>query len=363
MGSGPDLRDLLALGDLDGLVREADRLAGRADWDGLIALRDACLEATEATGRQLWGPARYAAYRVALDGPAALAAAMVEPGVVRFGLGPLTEVVAQHHTFAELAPHLDASVLPVVAQERVLRGEDLRDDPRAIGAPDDPPLVLQPFEPDYVLPAYRPTERLDGAVPEPVMTATVERAGEDGCEGGSSPAEAAPLVRALEDVVAPWTAQSSGEVTVGAARGRTDAAIRALLDAGLDAGLDAVPCGPITTPQLLALLAHAGASGGVHGRRRGGAAGRSLAWWVARCATGLDRVDQLDPEELEFRLEDVERAVFRVPGDAAWRLEVALGGPGGEWAAGIAAFDRSETQDGKGSHDEVHGRHDEEARG
>jgi hypothetical protein len=75
-------------------VREADRLAGRSDWDGLIALRDACLEVTEETGRQLWGPARYAAYRVALDGPAAFAAAMVEPGVVRFGLGPLTEVVA-----------------------------------------------------------------------------------------------------------------------------------------------------------------------------------------------------------------------------------------------------------------------------
>ncbi len=331
-------------------MREADRLAGRSDWDGLIALRDACLEATEETGRQLWGPARYAAYRVALDGPAALAAAMVEPGVVRFGLGPLTEVVAQHHTFAELAQHLDASVLPVVAQERVLRGEDLRGDPRAAGAPDDPPLVLQPFEPAYVLPDYRPTERLDGAVPEPVLIGTIDVAAPSVIVTGTS-----ALVRALEDVVAPWTSQSSGEVTVRAVRGGTDAAVRALLDAHVDA----VPSGPVTTPQLLALIAHAGASGGVHGRRRGGAAGRSLAWWVARCATGLDRVDVLDAEELEFRLEDVGRLAFRLPGEAAWRLEIALGGTGadggggadGEWSVAIAAFDHTEDSTEGGTED------------
>ena len=163
-----DLRDLLALGDLDGLVHEVDRRAGRGDWDGLVALRDACLAATEETGRQLWGPARYAGYRIALEGPAALAATMPEPGVARHGLGPLTEVVAQDHPFAALADHLDAAVRPVVAQERVLRGEDLRDDPRAAQPdPEAPPLHLQPFEPAYPLPTYRAAERLDGA-PTPV---------------------------------------------------------------------------------------------------------------------------------------------------------------------------------------------------
>ncbi len=333
-------------------MREADRLAVLEDWQGLIVLRDVCLEATEETGRQLWGPARYAAYRVALDGPAALAAAMVEPGVVRFGLGPLTEVVAQHHTFAELAPHLDGSVLPVVAQERVLRGEDLRDDDRAAGAPDDPPLVLQPFEPAFVLPVYRATERLDGAVPDPVgeVTTLVRAASTPGAEplpapvAPAAPAAADALVRALEDVVAPWADQSGGELHVVATAGGADDALRVLLDGLAAAGtpVEGATRRSVTTAELLALIAHAGASGGVHGRRRGGAAGRSLAWWVARCATGLDRTDVVDAEELEFRLEDLERVALRTPGPAAWRLELALGV--GEWAVAVAAFDRTEDQ-------------------
>jgi len=346
-------------------VREVDRLALSGDWDGLIVLRDACLDATEDTGRQLWGPARYAAYRVALEGPAALAAAMVEPGVVRFGLGPLTEVVAQQHTFAELAPHLDATVLPVVAQERVLRGEDLRGDDRALGASDDPPLVLQPFEPRYVLPVYRPTERLDGAVLDPAdarrpgwgpLDLTVPAADTQSA-AHPTPEGSAALVRALEEVVAPWAAQSGGDVHVRAVGGDTDAALRAVLGDvvgahGVRADGDVVR-GPVTTAELIALLAHAGASGGVHGRRRGGAAGRSHAWWVARCATGLARLDVLDADELEFLLEDVDRIAFRTPGEAAWRLELALAGPSGsaerEWAVAVAAFDRTEEDPADGA--------------
>jgi len=358
---------LLALGDLDGLVREVDRLAVRESWDEVLVLREACLAATEETGRQLWGPARYAAYRTALDAPAAMAAAMLEPGVVRFGLGPLTEVVAQNHTFDELAPHLDASLLRVVAQERVLRGEDLRDDPRALGEPDDPPLVLQPFEPDYILPEYRASERLDGAVPDPSEDPdadwrTVDCAGRvgptgPGAVGGPVVPPTGALVRALEDVVAPWATQSGGELRVQVVRGSAQDACCAVLEGRADA----VRAGAIDVTTLLRLLAFAGASGGVHGRRRGGAAGRSLAWWVVRCATGLDRVAQLDVEELEFRLEDLERFAFRVPEEASWRLEIALASSAGchndevsvaaaaaaqEWAVAIAAFDRSEPDDG-----------------
>ena len=274
---------------------------------------------------------------------------MVEPGVVRFGLGPLTEVVAQHHKFAELAPNLDASVLPVVAQERVLRGEDLRDDPRASRAPDDPPLLLQPFEPSYVLPDYRADERLDGAVPEPALVASASGPVEAAHDAPPTPVppSVSALGRALEDVVATWATQSTGEVCVRAVRGDVEDAVRAVAGP--------TPYGPITTPELLAHLAHAGASGGVHGRRRGGAAGRSLAWWVARCATGLDRVDLLDVEELEFRLEDVERVAFRTPGSAAWRLELALRPAGtehdGEWSVAVAAFDR--TDEDREDHREV----------
>lgn len=272
---------------------------------------------------------------------------MIDPGVLRFGLGPLTEVVAQRHAFADLAPHLDATVAPVVAQERVLRGEDLRDDPRAAGASDDPPLVLQPFEPAFVLPEYRADERLDGAVPHPVdvSAGTAAAAAPLEAEAGP-PADVARLARALEDVVAPWTVQSDGAVQVRAVPGGVGTAVGAVL---ADAGIAGpVPVGPVPTPTLLALLAHAGASGGVHGRRRGGAAGRAHAWWVARCATGLAAVDRLDPDELEYRLEDLDRRAFRCPGEAAWRLELALGvraADGGEWTVAVAAFDRSETPD------------------
>lgn len=339
-------------------MREVDRLAVIDDWDGLVHLRAACLDATEETGRQLWGPARYAAYRTALDAPAPIAASMLEPGVMRFGLGPLTEVVAQHHSFSELAPHLDATLLPVVAQERVLRGEDLRGDERAQGASDDPPLVLQPFEPDYVLPEYRATERLDGAVLDPSETGVRPVSGWGPLLAGPSASVTvggvpARLVRALEDVVAPWAAQSSGEVTLTAVQGTVDEALRGVVTAGTPAGDvgRGVLRGPITTADLLQQLAHAGASGGVHGRRRGGAAGRSLAWWVVRCATGLDRVEALDAEELEFRLEDLRAVAMRTPGEAAWRLELAIGsgdagGPDGPesggWAVAIAAFDRAD---------------------
>jgi hypothetical protein len=89
----------------------------------VLELRRRCLDAAELTGRQLWGPAQYAGYRVALEGPPALAVAVLAPGAAPFALGPLTEVVAQQHRWAELAPHLDAGVVAsTVAQERVLRG-------------------------------------------------------------------------------------------------------------------------------------------------------------------------------------------------------------------------------------------------
>jgi hypothetical protein len=281
---------------------------------------------------------------------------MLEPGVVRFGLGPLTEVVAQQHTFARLAPHLDTTLLPVVAQERVLRGEDLRDDPRAYGEPDDPPLVLQPFEPDYVLPVYRAAERIDGQVPEPSEDAhagPILHGSPAALPTGAAPTDpdATALRRALEDVVSPWSAQSGGIVRVVAVRGTAASACRAALEghpALEEAGGDraAVRSGAIDVPTMLRLVAFAGASGGVHGRRRGGAAGRSLAWWVARCATGLHRDELVDPEDLEFRLEDLQMLAFRVPRTAAWRLELAIAraeqAGGEEWAVAVAAFDRSE---------------------
>ncbi len=338
-----ELRVLLDLGDLDGLVREVDRRCGREDWDGVIALRDACLAATAETGRQLWGPARYAAYRVALEGPALLAAAMPEAGVARHGLGPLTEVVAQAHPFAALADGLDTAVRPVVAQERVLRGEDLRADPRAAAPdPDAPPLVLQAFEPAYALPTYRAAERLDGVpvltpappLPRPALDGAGSASTTVATAGSAAPPRARALAAALRDTVAVWEAASDARVATAALGGAT------ALDAALRVAPELDEVRPLAVPDLLALVAAAGASGGVHGPRRGGAAGRAAAWWVARVAVGLDDpAGPVDVDELEFRLEDLELVAFTTPGPAAWRLQVAIADPAAGVAAALSAVD------------------------
>jgi len=340
----------------------------------VLRLRDACLAATEETGRQLWGPARFAAYRVALDAPAELAAAMLEPGVVRFGLGPLTEVVAQHHRFADLAPHLDSSLVAVVAQERVLRGEDLRGDADAAAALADSgaevPLVLQPFEPAYTLPEYRADTRIDGGflLPDDSWTALAGQAGVS--TDADAPVivpggRAAALTRVLHDAIEPWLSGSDGAVELVTVRGRADDAARALQGRlALSDGDTTLERRGIEAAQLLGLVAFAAASGGVHGRRRGGAAGRASAWWLARTATGLDGAAPDDLEgigqdaidELEFRLEDLELVALRSPREAAWRLELAIADPAAEWAVAMAAFDLTDpsTDPGTDAAQEAH---------
>jgi hypothetical protein len=287
---------------------------------------------------------------------------MLEPGVVRFGLGPLTEVVAQHHRFAELATHLDSSLVAVVAQERVLRGEDLRDDEQALeavlGSGVEVPLVLQAFEPDYALPEYRADTRIDGGflLPDDGWERVPRSEGDgptpDARVDARIDARASATARVLHDAVEPWLSGSDGVVELVTVRGGADDAARAL-GAALERtqGDGALERRAIGAAQLLGLVAFAAASGGVHGRRRGAAAGRATAWWLARTATGLDRrpaddvqgtvggVGQDTIDELEFRLEDLELVALRSAREGAWRLELAIADPGAEWAVAISAFD------------------------
>lgn len=323
------LWQLLHRGDLDELVREVDRRSARGDHHGVLELRDGCLELTAEHGRQLWGPAQYAEYRLALEAPAPLAAGVVQPGAGRFALGPLTEVVAQHHDFEGLAGHLAGPVRPVVAQERILRGEDLTHDPRAALDDTGLPGRLQPWEPVYALPTYRAVERLDGA-PSPAV-GPPRRAHPH----VAPPSGEGPVAAALREVVAPWQDESSGQVRLQAVAGDGDAAVRALV--GPDAELVA-----LTPAEAMSRLGWAGASGGALGRRRGGAAGRAAAWWVAHAATGLDFPAEAD--ELEFHLEELEWLAFAA-GDAdaavGWRLRMAV--TDGDWAVAIDAHDRAGT--------------------
>jgi hypothetical protein len=364
-----DLADLVGRADLDELVREIDRRCSRGEYAEVLALRDGCRDATVQLGRQLWGPAQYAEYRLALEAPGPLAATVVVPGAGRFALGPLTEVLAQHHRFDEVADHLDVSVRPVVAQERALRGEDLDADPRADAHEVGVPAVLQPWEPTYPVPTYRAGECLEPEPPielrpptrdaAPVDVAHPGVAPVDAARAGGGPVDAARagggtvdappdppaaasdragstapagLDEALRELVAPWLDESRGEVGLAVVDGGAADACGALDRARRDLT-------PLRLPQALARMAWAGASGGAHGRRRGGAAGRAGAWWVAHVATGL--AFPADPDELEFHLEELSWYAFGDhEGRTGWQLRLAVAGDG--WAAAIDAHDRDE---------------------
>jgi hypothetical protein len=357
--TGDGLAELLQRADLDELVREVDRRCGRGEYAEVLELRDGCRSASERLGRQLWGPAQYAEYRLALEAPGPLAAAVVVPGAGRFALGPLTEVVAQHHGFDEVADHLDAAVRPVVAQERALRGEDLGGDPRADPADVGVPAVLQPWEPVYPLPTYRAGEVLE---PEPPVEIRAAGAADTGVRAAAArtvagdrgtPTHAAgtgeATGRALRELVAPWRDESRGHVDVAVVAGGPRDALAAI---GREARLL-----DLGVPQALARMAWAGASGGARGRRRGGAAGRAAAWWVAHAVTGLEF--PADPDELEFELEELHWYAFDVPGvRTGWQLSLVVAGDG--WAAAIDAHDRADAHDHDEDHDDadVHDRAD-----
>ncbi len=268
-GGSPDgaLDDLIHAADLDGLVRMIDDRTTAADWTGLLRVRDRSRHAVE-TGRQLWPAATLAEYRLALHATPTFVAAVLDESdglSGRFTIGPLTEVSAQHHTWAELGPVLDRGPRAAfVAHECALRGETI------LGADDLPAVLDIPFdrqrwEPDYCLATYS-----DGGAefpaPDPSVTwvdvfpVVAERLDDD-------------VELAVRQLVEPWLTSSNGRLDVSCVDGGAPAAIGAL-------GVRRARLAELEPAAALAWLAWAGASGGAHGRRRGAAAGRFGAWWV-----------------------------------------------------------------------------------
>lgn len=330
--NGDRLGELVRGGDVEELLLEVDRLADAANWEELLVLRDRC-EAALEYGRQLWGVSQFIEYRVALDGPARLAAGVCRAGAARFALGPLTEVVAQRHTWEELADHLtDPWTAATVAQERVLRGEDLRGDPRA--HPDELglPLVLQPWEPDYPLPRYRSHDLLENG-PQPVGT------GFEASAGAPAPAADLPVLRrSLLEIAAAWSEHSNGAVRVVTVRGSAQDAVLTLFG---DGGAGAVAPGhaAVEPAAALARLAWAAASGGAYGRRSGMAAGRSAAFWILEAA--LDLIHPPSVEDLGERVDQLGWYVLEGDGQG-WCVRLALEHPGAGWAAALDAWDEEE---------------------
>jgi hypothetical protein len=303
----PESSELVERGDLDELTIHVNGLVAEERWAELDALRELCRRALER-GKQLWAVAAHIEYRLCLEAPGRWAALMLETGTGRFALGPLPEVAASTHTWAELSPHLHATPQAAMAgHERVLRGDDLSHDRVAGSLPEvlDLPLHLEAWEPSYALAEYRadrmeaPPPRMPPFGPVPAgPRADGPRA--DGPGPASRRAEADEVSTALEELVTTWTVESNGRAEAVAVCGGALDAISAL---GTYATA-LVELGPATA---LAIMAWAGADGGAHGRRRGAAPGRFAAWWALAALGGL--IDQWPP-----RPDDLRRAAE----DARW---------------------------------------------
>jgi hypothetical protein len=316
------LQPLVDQGDVPALMLAVDGLCASREWDELVTLARRCRDAIEM-GRQLWAVAMHIDYRLALEGPPVHAAGVLSPGAGRFALGPLTEVAAGAHGWEVLLPHLrDPASTAAVAQERVLRGEDLSADAVALAAPrDGVPLRLEPWEPVYAVPTYRDRS---AAFPGPAVAARPLPAPQP-LRGRTQQAAEDAGVSALRDVAEPWASQSSGRVRAVSVAGDAEAAVATLTG---QAGLL-----PITPAEALALLQWAGASGGARGRRRCGAAGRFSAWWAAAAVAGLGWPP--DPDELGGALDELRWWRWTPPGsESGWVLRLAVEDPvdGLAWA-------------------------------
>ncbi len=309
---------LITRADLDGLIRLIDERCSARNWGGLERLASRARWAI-GTGRQLWPAATLAEYRLALEAPAVWAASVIHDEGGNFSIGPLTEVIAQHHTWSEIAGHLDRSVAAgIVAHERVLRGEDLTAEADDIIDPLALPLIIEPWEPAYALPRYRS----NGFEADPPPSPTPDRFTPLGSSGGTVITDSA-VELAVRQLLEPWTASSNGRAEVCAVEGNAHDAV-----ASLGVPAERARLAHLTAAEALGWLAWAGASGGAHGRRRGGATGRFGAWWTA--AAFGDALDDwpLPGGELAEIVHDLEWFWWDASEPVAgWQLRLAVHDP------------------------------------
>lgn len=282
--------------DLDALVRLVDARCASADWAGLQRVRDRARHAI-TTGRQVWPAATLAEYRLALLAPAPWAAGVIGEHTGRFSIGPLTEVVAQHHTWHELHPWLEPTPRATyVAHERAIRGEVIDHVTLATLPPVlDVPVDLQPWEPHYALAEYREAEADFPTPPHPsVRAAWDEIDTTSSIEVLDDPA----VELAVRELVEPWTASSTGRAECVCVAGDVAAAVTAL-------GVGRARVAALEPADAVAWLGWAGASGGAHGRRRGAAAGRFGAWWLLGALGDLHDVWPPSPAQLEDLISDL----------------------------------------------------------
>ena len=321
-----ELDDLVHRADLDGLVRLVDKMCASADWPSLLDLRNRCRAAT-TTGRQLWPAATLAEYRLALWAAAPFATKVLDEDSGRFTIGPLTEVVAQHHDFDELRAALpDGPRVGFIAHECALRGQRI---PDHFPNPLEVPFAAQPWEPAYLLAEYSD----DGVTapappwPEPGEFITVTDA------HAAHVVDDPEVTLALRQLIEPWITSSNGRAEIVAVEGGAASAVAAL-------GISTPRLARIDPSVGMAWLAWAGASGGAHGRRRGAAIGRFGAWWTVAALADLADEWPVEPDQIGEALSSLEW--FWWDGGApnlGWELQLAIADPGEGYAWAISAHD------------------------
>lgn len=315
-------------GDLDEAVRWVDRLVDTGEWDELVELRQRCRSAHDR-GHQLWPAACYAAHHLALGAPAPLAAAVLnESDSTHFGLGPLWEVAASTHTWDQLRPHLrPGPTAALVAGERVLRGESI--DPADVpGGPGEVPLELAPVEPEYPIAVYRADRvQVDGP-PEPPMHPLDDGGGDGSAEQIDDDAE-----QMWRLIVQPWLEQSAGTLRCVTIVGSAAQAI-------VQVGGPRARTAPVDLGTVLAHLQWAAASGGGRGRRRGGAVGRTLAWWAVATLAGSVDEWPLTGDELGRWGGELEWWLWQpAEPSTGWQLRLAAADPPWNRAWAVEAVD------------------------
>ena len=292
------LEQLIQRADLDGLVRHVDDTCAARDWDHLVEIRNEARAAVN-TGRQLWPIATLANFRLALWAPAHFAVRALEDTARTFMPGPVSEILAVHHSWQELEPFLEPSHdRGVFAYERALRGDIITaDEPEIL----DIPIAPQPWEPTYLYATYND----DGVIEQfPTNSHWDEVIVIEGQE--AIPLDESDTVDAFRHMMNPWTAQSNGEADLVLVEGSSAQALGALGYVGIQSEVS-----PISCEQAWQALTWAGSTGGAHGKRRGTGTARSDVWWLFAQIAGLAGDWPCDPHECGQIALGCEYYVFR----------------------------------------------------
>ncbi len=321
-----DVAEAIETNDPARLLRIIDGMCTARDWDDLVDLAARCRHAVDR-GKQLWGVAYHADYRLALEAPGAYAAAVAASGGGGFTLGPLTEVAAMSHTWADLDPHLPpGTARTLIAHERVVHGDRLERTEDIDTHLLDVPLRLCGWEPAYATAAYR-TDRANHPTPPLPEMVAVDVGG--AAERLHHPDETDALLALTET----WVVESNGKSEAVAVAGTATDAIAAL-------GPHHIRMGEVDLAGALAWMGWAAASGGAHGKRPGAAAGRFAAWWALGALTDLLEPWPPDPQQLGEAGVSLRWYLWDdLAPSTGWVLRLAVEDPEHDLAWAVSAID------------------------